>query len=86
VLRHEEKAREVHPRAKDFRLEFAGFPKKPVGWSFFIPEDGEDVCSVNSYSWVNLDEEVPDDIYTFRQEAAETLKAHQKLKHNFSMN
>jgi hypothetical protein len=88
VLKHEEDARRVHPKAEDFRPVMSGLPmaRRVVGWTFAVPRDPEKEYSHDGYSWVDLSGDVPNDTYVNQNVAATVMKAHLRQKSQAPVN
>lgn len=88
MLKHEEDAAKVHPKASDFRPVMAGLPiaRQVIGWTFHVPHDPEAEYSHNGYSWVDLSGDVPNDTYGTQHEAASVMKAHLRQKRQRPVN
>lgn len=77
MLKHEEAARAVHPEASKFHpVQRFG---KIIGWTFHVSRRGEN-DSREGFSWVNLEDEVPGDVYGIRREASTFLRVYRKAK------
>lgn len=77
MLKHEEAARAVHPEASKFQP--VNKWGKVVGWTFYVTRRSEG-DSRPGFSWVNLEDEVPGDVYTLRREASNFLRTYRKAK------
>lgn len=88
MLKHEEDARKVHPKAEDFRPVMAGLPlaRKVIGWTFSVPRDPGQDYSHDGYSWVDLSGDVPNDTYNTEHVAASVMKAHLRQKNQAPVN
>lgn len=88
MLKHEEDARQVHPKASDFRAVTAGLPmaKRVIGWTFHVPRDPEKDYSHDGYSWVDLSGDVPSDTYSTEHAAASVMKSHLRQKRQAPVN
>lgn len=84
VLNHEEKARETHPKASNFRP--ATRLGKVLGWTFHVPRDPSKDYSHCGFSWIDLAGDVTSDTYNTRHEAQEVLKGYLRIKRQTPVN
>lgn len=84
VLNHEERARETHPKASDFRP--ATRLGKVIGWTFHVPRDPSKDYDHDGYSWTDLEGNVTSDTFRTRYEAQVVLKGYLRMKRQAPVN
>lgn len=84
VLNHEEKARETHPKASDFRP--ATRLGRVIGWTFHVPRDPSKDYDHDGYSWMDLEGDVTSDTFNTRHEAQGVLKGYLRMKRQTPVN